>query len=451
LKIRSLQTAKRLNMLQKEPVPNPSKFRNMYNKLAALFCCSISSLLTIALTLFHSNLFANYAYVTSTLGGTVSIIDTATNTLLPSTISVSGKPFGIAINPLGNYVYTACYNGHDVAVIDTATNSVVATIPVGTNPYHAIATTPDGSYLYIGNSGSADVSVINTATNQVITTIDVGQDPNGCAITPDGKYLYVANTTSNNVSVIDTSTNEVIATTNVGTHPHGIAITPDGQFAYVANMDSNDISIIEIANNNVSGSITLDVGVVPFVLAITPNGQYAYVTNHNNTGLLKYVYVIKTSDNSVYASITGTGNQPNGIAITPDGKSVYVSNYLSNNVSVIDTGTNTVLSSINVGNEPGGIAITLPLLPPQNLTGKQEKNDFGFEYELFNLLNWNTPQFYGFAGFFVYRNGNKIATLNRYARQYSDHSRIKGSSATYSVTSFSPVGEESDPITVQIN
>jgi len=439
-------------MPQKEPIPNPIKFRNIYNKSATLFCCSISSLLTIVLALFHSNLFANYAYVTSTLGGTVSIIDTATNTLLPSTISVSGKPFGIAINPLGNYVYTACFLGNDIAVIDTALNSVVATITVGTNPYHAIATTPDGSYLYVGNSGSDNVSVIDTAKNQVITTIEnVGQDPNGCAITPDGKYLYVANTYSNNVSVIDTSTNEIVTTTNVGTHPHGIAITPDGRYAYVANMDSNDISIIEIANNTVSGSITLDVGVVPFVLAITPNGQYAYVTNHNNISPFFYVYVIKTSNNTVTSWITGTGIQPNGIAITPDGQSVYVSNYLSNNVSVIDTGTNTVLMSINVGAEPGGIAITLPLLPPQNLTGKQEKNDFGFEYVLFNLLNWNTPQFYGFAGFFVYRNGNKIATLDRYARQYSDHNRIKGSSATYSVTSFSPTGEESDPITVQIN
>ena len=440
-------------MLQKEPVPNPIKFRNMYNKPAALFCCSISSFLTIVLTLFHSNLFANYAYVTSTLGLTVSIIDTATNTLLPSTISVSGKPFGIAINPLGNYVYTACYNGHDVAVIDTATNSVVATIPVGTNPYHAIATTPDGSYLYIGNSGSANVSVINTATNQVITTIDVGLNPNGCAITPDGKYLYVTNTTSNNVSVIDTSTNEVIATTNVGTHPHGIAITPDGRYAYVANMDSNDISIIDIATNTVSDTITLAAGVVPFVLAITPDGSSAYVMNHNNIAPFFYVYVIDTSSKAV-STIFGSYTdykEPNGIAITPDGQSVYVTNYSSNNVSVIDTGTHVVTLLPFSISEPGGIAITLPLLPPQNLTGKQEKNDFGFEYELFNLLNWNTPQFYGFAGFFVYRNGNKIATLNRYARQYNDHSRIKGSSTTYSVTSFSPVGEESDPITVQIN
>jgi YVTN family beta-propeller protein len=51
-------------------------------------------------------------------------------------------------------------------------------------------------------------------------------------------------------------------------------------------------------------------------------------------------------------------NFPNGVAVTPDGAKVYVSNKYDNNVSVIDTATNTVTTTIPVGNEPLGIAVT---------------------------------------------------------------------------------------------
>ena len=49
---------------------------------------------------------------------------------------------------------------------------------------------------------------------------------------------------------------------------------------------------------------------------------------------------------------------PIGIAVTPDGTKVYVANYAeSDTVSVIDTATNTVTATVNVGKYPVGVAI----------------------------------------------------------------------------------------------
>ena len=70
-----------------------------------------------------------------------------------------------------------------VSVIDTATNTVTATIPVGSTPVRA-AVTPDGTRAYVTNAGSDTVSVIDTATNTVTTTIPVGNVPVGVAIAP---------------------------------------------------------------------------------------------------------------------------------------------------------------------------------------------------------------------------------------------------------------------------
>lgn len=79
----------------------------------------------------------------------------------------------------------------------------------------------------------------------------------------------------------------------------------------------------------------------------------AYVTTANA------VTVIDTSTNSVITTIPTTepGDYAVLIAITPDGKFAYVTN-LYGTVAVIDTCTNTVVDTIKVGFCPIGIAIT---------------------------------------------------------------------------------------------
>ena len=78
----------------------------------------------------------------------------------------------------------------------------------------------------------------------------------------------------------------------------------------------------------------------------------AYVTNQNDNN----VSVIDTTTNTVIDSIP-VGNQPNGVAVLPNGTRAYAVNNGDNNVSVIDTTTNTVIDSIPVGSSPTGIGI----------------------------------------------------------------------------------------------
>jgi YVTN family beta-propeller protein len=137
----------------------------------------------------------------------------------------------------GSKVFTSNFN--TVSVIDTATNTVIATIPAGGFVLTGVAVTPDGSKVYVANSGGGNgntVSVIDTATNMVTTTIPVGSDPIGVAVTPDGSTVYVANSgggNGNTVSVIDTATNIVTTTIPVGRAPFalGVFIQPPPRFA----------------------------------------------------------------------------------------------------------------------------------------------------------------------------------------------------------------------------
>ena len=67
--------------------------------------------------------------------------------------------------------------------------------------------------------------------------------------------------------------------------------------------------------------------------------------------------VIDTASNTVVATV-GVGTYPYGVAITPDGSRAYVTNISSNNVSVIDTASNVVITTVGVGSNPIGVTIT---------------------------------------------------------------------------------------------
>ena len=76
------------------------------------------------------------------------------------------------------------------------------------------------------------------------------------------------------------------------------------------------------------------------------------------------------------------------------------------------------------------------LEPPSNLQGKQKKNDFGFEYELYNQLTWTPSPSPEIIGYFIYRDGKKIATVDASTYTYKDHDRKKGVSYSYAITAF---------------
>jgi YVTN family beta-propeller protein len=319
------------------------------------------------------------AYVASEVPSAVSVIDTATNTLVGSPISVGKTPEGMAITPKGTTVYVANYNSKSVSVIDTATNTVVGSpIRVGTQPF-GVAITPDGAIAYVVNDVSNNVSVIDTATNKVTTSISVGISPFAVAVTPDGTTAYVVNygpcpfpgcgAPPGTISVIDTATNTVVGSPiQVGEHPYDIAVTPDGSTAYVTNLYSNTVSVIDTATNTVVGS-PIQVGPGPTGIAITPDGGTAYVTNFLN-GPDGTVSVIDTATKRVTGSILLRGGQPLSIAITPNGTTAYV---VDNNgaVWVIDTATNTVVGSPIRGSAleiPLGISITPDQAPVAHLS-----------------------------------------------------------------------------------
>jgi YVTN family beta-propeller protein len=218
---------------------------------------------------------AQNAYITNQVDNTVSVIDTATNTVVGSPILVGEFPYGVAVTPDGSKVYVTNEGSNTVSVIATATNTVVGSpIPVGASP-NGVAVTPDGSKVYVTvgfcisgpsccfppTACTGSVQVIDTATNTVVgSPILVGSIPLGVAVTPDGSKVYVTvgfcvlSACTGGVQVIDTATNTVVGSPIlVARIPLGVAVTPDSTKVYVADRGSNTVSVIDTATNTVVG------------------------------------------------------------------------------------------------------------------------------------------------------------------------------------------------------
>jgi YVTN family beta-propeller protein len=78
----------------------------------------------------------------------------------------------------------------------------------------------------------------------------------------------------------------------------------------------------------------------------------AYITNYASNS----VSIIDTATNNITATVN-VGNGPIGVAVNPAGTKVYVANFKSGSVSVIDTDINSVTATVPVGTNPYGVAV----------------------------------------------------------------------------------------------
>ena len=105
-------------------------------------------------------------------------------------------------------------------------------------------------------------------------------------------------------------------------------------------------------NKQKSYSIVLALGAMILMLVnIAGAAPFAYIANGNN------VSVVDTATNTITATIA-VGPSPYGVAVTPDGTKVYVTNSDDDTISIIDTATNVVTATVSVGCNPLGVAIS---------------------------------------------------------------------------------------------
>src|ERR1700757_3889146 len=323
----------------------------------------------------------------------VRVVDVQSSKVI-SSVAVGRMPRGIALSPDGSRLYITNAWSDSVSVIDAAALQVVQTLTTGAEP-SGIVTDREGATLYVANRLSGDVSVIDLKSGQETKRLLAGRGASYLALSPDGKWIYCThiypnpgefrNVPQSEITVIDTATRRVVERkplANVAGMFH-VTASADGKLVAAAQLrPKNLIPLAHVEHGAVFGdSLTLfgdDIGnpiqipideldryyALPWGVVITPDKSKIFVTTAGSQSvtaidvprLLKTVRTRRQSfANDLSASadyVTAripVGHNPRGVALSPDGKRLYVANRLDDTLSVIDTETQKVKSTIDLG------------------------------------------------------------------------------------------------------
>lgn len=348
-------------------------FKYSMLKSSHLWLGGFALLLTSAITVSQNATSSAHfrIYVTNERSGELTEIDSATLRVTAS-IPLGKRPRGIHASPDGRFIYIALSGspfagpGVDesklpppdktadgIGVFDVKQNKLVRIMQCGSDPEN-FDLTRDGRTIIVSNEDDAKASFCDIASGQVSHSIPVGEEPEGVKVTPDGKLVYVTSEDTGTISVIDVGTAKLVKTFKVGRRPRSVAFLPDGSRAYVPAENDGAVSVVDTAKFEIIQTIPLgERGVIkPMAVLLSRDGKTLYVS----TGRGHKLFMIDTGSNRVTTSFD-IGERPWGIAASPDGQTLFSANGPSGDVSVVNLTAHSVTTKIKAGDGPWGVLV----------------------------------------------------------------------------------------------
>jgi YVTN family beta-propeller protein len=189
---------------------------------------------------------------------------------------------------------------------------------------------------------------------------------------PNGKLAYVCSSFTPETVVIDTATYATVGRVKqASVFCPNIAASPDGTQVWFTLKDSGRVQVFD-ARPPFKPLAVLETGPITnhVNFAVTAKGQYAYVT----VGGLRQVQVYTTGAAPKRVATIPTGDNPHGLWPSGDGTRMMVGLQLANAVAVIDTASNKVLSTIDVGGEAPMALMYVPRAIPEGSTTSPTAN-----------------------------------------------------------------------------
>lgn len=246
------------------------------------------------------------------------------------------------------FAYIANSGLRSVSVVDTATNTVTATVPLpdtrqDVHPYpYAVTVGSSGQYVYIGLQDTNEVAVIDAATNTVAKRIYLGYEtPGGLAVNDSETRLYVTSIYSNVLIIIDISG---IGAAEIGraavhsdpiSNPQAVVLDSGETTAYVANSKNDTVAVVSLDHANklylLQSLLPLTAAEFrPMSLALSRNDKKLYVA-----GMWSSLKIFDFTTDPAGTTILGTGGSTLSLTLKPDDSRLYAPINLFDNLAVI--------------------------------------------------------------------------------------------------------------------
>ena len=281
------------------------------------------------------------AYVSIYGGGryhALSVIDLIAQKALPDidTGPLNG-PHGLAF--VGGKLWFTAEGAKAIATFDPATGKVDWIMGTGQNRTHMIYVTQDLKQIYTTNVASGTVTFLEKVSVQPMGPPPGMQPPSGAMPPPPGAGQP---RTDWNATLIP-----------VGKGDEGFDVSPDGRELWTANAQDGTLSIIDLSSRRVAATVDAKIFGANR-LKFTPDGKLVFISALGGGDLV--IYDVVSRKEFKRAKI---GRGAAGILMDPLGNRAFIACTPDNNVAVVDLRTLQVISHIDVGEEPDGLAWAL--------------------------------------------------------------------------------------------
>lgn len=272
-------------------------------------------------------------------------------THLPSTPTVLVTDAGG--NPVPGVVVTFTASGDGTP--DSATATTVATGTAATG--WRLGSTA-GANTLTAAAGALQVTLTAKGTTPVVLpSIPLGNvvSPHSIALNRQTGWLFVTNEGSDNVVVVDAASGSLVGMPfGVGPGPRGIAVDETSNRVFVANSSANTVGVYSGASGQLLGSWA--VGQLPSGVVFNPVTRRLYVTNRTDWT----VSVLDADAVGTVLATIATSGFPGTVEVDSVRNRVYVTGTISQEMTVIDGATNTVLATVPLASflfDPAPVAV----------------------------------------------------------------------------------------------
>jgi YVTN family beta-propeller protein len=220
---------------------------------------------------------------------------------------------------------------HTLAIIDPTTLQVIAKAPVGDDPHEVIAST-DGRTAYVSNYGSGSfhtLAVIDLIGHKPLPQVDLGplRGPHG--LTYAGGKVWFTAEAAKSIGRYDPATQKVDWILGTGQNrTHMIDVSEDQQHIVTTNVSSGTVSMIDEEELHMPPPPPQRPG-QPQRQGPPPGGRGGPMPHKDwNETVIK------------------VGNGSEGFDLSPDRKEIWVANAQDATISIINTVTKSVISTL---------------------------------------------------------------------------------------------------------
>ena len=282
---------------------------------------------------------------------------------------------GLSVSPDGRYWYVTIAHGTPYGYVwkfHAGPDTLVARARLGLFPA-TMGITPDGQFMLAANFNlhgdmvPSDISVVYTPEMVEITKVETCLMPHGSRMRPDGTRHYSACMHSEQLVEIDLATFEVSARFDVTPGREGDlaerACSPTwvepglgsraNRVVYVACNKNQEV--LEIDTQRWEVSRRFPTGKAPYNLEATADGERLIATLKGE----RAVAVFDLESGVEIGRVATSRPVTHGVVASPDGRYAFVSNESVGSVrgtlDVIDLETLTVVATVELEHQPGGI------------------------------------------------------------------------------------------------